>query len=73
MLSRVSSSLRRSSARTFSTTPEAFPFVQKVQYEGPKSTNPLAFKDYNADEVIMGKVPAGRPRHGANHVSLRSL
>ena len=28
----------------------------QVKYEGPKSTNPLAFKDYNADEVILGKV-----------------
>ena len=28
----------------------------QVEYEGPKSTNPLAFKDYNADEVILGKV-----------------
>ena len=28
----------------------------QVTYEGPKSTNPLAFKDYKADEVILGKV-----------------
>lgn len=34
---------------------EYFPGVQKIKYEGPASTNPLAFKYYNADEVLMGK------------------
>jgi xylose isomerase len=34
---------------------EHFPTVKKIQYEGPESTNPLAFRYYNADEVIMGK------------------
>jgi xylose isomerase len=29
--------------------------LSKVEYEGPKSTNPFAFKYYNADEVILGK------------------
>jgi xylose isomerase len=33
----------------------AFPNVSKIRYEGPKSRNPLAFKHYNADEVIEGK------------------
>jgi xylose isomerase len=33
----------------------AFPDVKKIQYEGPKSKNPLAFKHYNPDEVIEGK------------------
>jgi xylose isomerase len=33
----------------------AFPDVDKIQYEGPKSKNPLAFKHYNADEVVAGK------------------
>lgn len=27
----------------------------KIQYEGPDSKNPLAFKHYNSDEVIAGK------------------
>ena len=27
----------------------------KIQFEGPDSKNPLAFKHYNADEVIAGK------------------
>ncbi|MGB0413630.1 MAG: xylose isomerase [Coraliomargarita sp.] len=27
----------------------------KIQYEGPSSKNPLAFKHYNADELIDGK------------------
>ncbi|CAE8610118.1 unnamed protein product [Polarella glacialis] len=34
---------------------EFFSSVGKIQYEGPESTNPLAFKYYSADEVIMGK------------------
>jgi xylose isomerase len=33
----------------------AFPDVDKIQYEGPKSKNPLAFKHYNADEMVAGK------------------
>ena len=32
-----------------------FPTVKTIQHEGPKSRNPLAFKCYNADEVIAGK------------------
>jgi xylose isomerase len=35
--------------------PEAFPNVSKIQYEGPKSRNPLAFKWYDPDEVVEGK------------------
>lgn len=33
----------------------AFPEVDKVQYEGPESKNPLAFRWYNPDEVVEGK------------------
>ena len=33
----------------------AFPKVAKIEYEGPKSKNPLAFKHYNAEEVVEGK------------------
>ncbi len=32
-----------------------FPDVPKVRYEGPTSTNPLAFRHYNPDEVVDGK------------------
>jgi xylose isomerase len=32
-----------------------FPDIQKIQYEGPKSRNPLAFRFYNPDEVIEGR------------------
>ena len=35
--------------------PEAFPDIPKIKYEGPTSKNPLAFKHYNASEVIGGK------------------
>lgn len=35
--------------------PSAFPKIKPIQYEGPSSKNPLAFKHYNPDEVIEGK------------------
>lgn len=35
--------------------PAAFPKIKPIQYEGPSSKNPLAFKHYNPDEVIEGK------------------
>ncbi len=35
--------------------PFAFPNISKVTYEGPQSKNPLAFKHYNASEVVAGK------------------
>ncbi|MDX1953438.1 MAG: xylose isomerase [Verrucomicrobiota bacterium] len=34
---------------------EAFPGIGKIQFEGPKSKNPLAFKHYNPDELVEGK------------------
>jgi xylose isomerase len=33
----------------------AFPEISKIGYGGPKSKNPLAFKYYDADEVVEGK------------------
>lgn len=33
----------------------AFPNIASIRYEGPKSRNPLAFKHYNAEEVVAGK------------------
>ena len=41
---------------------EGFPEIQKIQYEGPKSKNPLAFRHYNADEVFEGKTMAEQLR-----------
>jgi len=37
---------------------EAFAGIKKIQYEGPKSKNPLAFKRYDAEEVVEGKTMA---------------
>lgn len=34
---------------------EFFPAIPKIKYEGPNSKNPLSFKWYNAEEVILGK------------------
>src|SRR6185369_16907636 len=33
----------------------AFPNIETIRYEGPKSQNPLAFKHYDADEIVAGK------------------
>lgn len=32
-----------------------FDQVEKIRFEGPKSTNPLAFRYYNPDEIVLGK------------------
>src|SRR5690606_3013509 len=32
-----------------------FPSIEKIQYEGPTSKNPLAFRHYNPEEVVLGK------------------
>jgi len=34
---------------------EAFPGIHKIQYDGPTSKDPLAFKHYDADEKVEGK------------------
>ncbi len=35
--------------------PEAFPKIDAIRYEGPKSKNPLAFKHYNPAQKVEGK------------------
>jgi xylose isomerase len=35
--------------------PEAFPKIKTIQFEGPKSKNPFAFKHYNPDEKVEGR------------------
>ncbi|GAB3485560.1 xylose isomerase [Marinomonas epiphytica] len=42
-----------------------FPTVPQVQFEGPNSTNPFAFKHYDANKVIMGKTMAEHLRMAA--------
>ena len=37
---------------------EYFPEVKSIKYEGPDSKNPLAFKYYNPQEVVLGKTMA---------------
>ena len=37
------------------TMTEFFPSVKKIEYKGPDSTDPLAYRYYNPDEVILGK------------------
>ena len=34
---------------------EAYPGIGKIEYEGKKSKNPLAFRWYNPDQVVSGK------------------
>ncbi len=33
----------------------AFPEIEQITYEGPKTDSPLAFRHYNPDEVVEGK------------------
>jgi xylose isomerase len=33
----------------------AFPEIERIRFEGPKTKNPLAFRHYNADEIVAGK------------------
>ncbi|MEM6471228.1 MAG: xylose isomerase [Planctomycetota bacterium] len=33
----------------------AFPDIPKIEFEGPQSDNPLAFRWYNPDEIVEGK------------------
>ena len=42
-------------SKVFIGAKEYFPGIGKIEYEGPKSDNPLAFKYYNADKKIAGK------------------
>ncbi len=42
----------------------AFPNVSKIQYEGPRSKNPLAFKHYNAAEKVDGRAMRDHLRFG---------
>ncbi|MFP3434585.1 hypothetical protein SB781_33015, partial [Paraburkholderia sp. SIMBA_061] len=32
-----------------------FDQLEQVRYEGPDSNNPLAFRHYNPDELVLGK------------------
>ena len=34
---------------------EYFPGISRIEYEGPESDNPLAFKAYDADRVVGNK------------------
>ena len=36
-------------------TKEFFPGISKIQYEGKESRNPLAFRYYDAEKVVLGK------------------
>ena len=38
---------------------EWFKGIDKIAFEGASSKNPLSFKHYNAEEVVMGKVSTG--------------
>ncbi|MGD9940052.1 MAG: xylose isomerase [Clostridia bacterium] len=42
-------------SKVFIGAKEYFPGIGKIEYEGPKSDNPLAFKYYNADKKVAGK------------------
>lgn len=39
-----------------------FKDVEKIQYEGPKTDNPFAFRHYNSEEVVLGEKMKDRLR-----------
>ena len=41
--------------RSFSSKVDYFPNIPSISYEGPSSNNPLSFRSYNANEMILGK------------------
>lgn len=41
--------------------------VSKIKFEGSESTNPLAFKHYNAEEIVMGKAMKEHLRFGMSY------
>ncbi|WP_067620897.1 xylose isomerase [Alicyclobacillus acidiphilus] len=44
-----------------------FPEVSKIRYEGNKSTNALAFKYYNPEEIVLGKTMAEQLRFAVSY------
>nr|MBA2817865.1 Xylose isomerase [Candidatus Pantoea persica] len=42
-----------------------FDQIERVRFEGVKSINPLAFRHYNPDEVLLGKTMAQHLRFAA--------
>src|SRR5436189_303049 len=52
---------------------EAFPDIPKIPFEGPKSKNPLAFKHYDANEIVAAKTIREHLRFGVTYChSLRN-
>ena len=43
------------STAPFIASREFFPGIDRIQYEGPESDNPLAFKAYDAEKIVGGK------------------
>ena len=42
-----------------------FDQVDRVRFAGPKTDNPLAFRHYNPDEIVLGKRMADHLRFAA--------
>ena len=42
-----------------------FTEIEKIQFEGPQSDNPLAFRWYNPEQIVMGKTMAEQLRMAA--------
>lgn len=45
----------------------SFPKVKRIQFEGPDSTNPLAFKHYNPKEKVLGKTMENHLRFAVSY------
>nr|WP_123607524.1 xylose isomerase [Mobilisporobacter senegalensis] len=46
---------------------EYFKGIQQIKYEGPQSRNPLSFKYYNPDEIVMGKTMKNQLRFAMSY------
>ena len=44
------------------TRSDFFKFIEKARFEGPDSSNPMAFRHYNPDEIVGGKTMAEQLR-----------
>lgn len=52
----MATAFRAAARRSFSAKAGPyFPGISKIKYEGPTTRNPLAFAQYDANEVILGK------------------
>lgn len=63
MVEEIAGTNRMDTGKENCATMEFFPNIPKIKYEGTDSKNPLAFKQYNPTEKILGKTMAEHLRY----------